>query len=95
MARFYGEMFGQARNKVSRTGGAASGVGAHVRGWNIGGKVEAFDRDGKDVILLQVTGGSGNPTIKETPWIELVQDRETGAVTITCRPGPEGKVIKW
>lgn len=88
-------MWGSAENNVTRVGGADSGVGAHVRGWRIGGKVEAFDRDGKDVLLLQVTGGSDNPSLKETPWIEIVRDPKTGVQTITVRPGPEGKVITW
>lgn len=96
MARFYGTLEGSAATTVSRVGhGGGSGVSAHVRGWRIGGKVDAFDRDGKDVVLLQVTGGSDNPTLKETPWIEVVRNPLTGKTEITVRPGPEGKVIKW
>ncbi len=95
MARFYGSMWGSAKSEVTRVGSGEQGVGAHVRGWRIGGKVECFDRDGKDVLMLQVTGGSDNPTLKETPWIEVVRDPETGKTDITVRPGPEGKVIKW
>lgn len=95
MARFYGSMWGAAQSEVTRVGSETSGVGAHVRGWRIGGKVEVFDRDGKDVLVLQVTGGSDNPKLKETPWIEVVRDPVTGKTDITVRPGPEGKVIKW
>lgn len=95
MARFYGTLEGSAATIVSRVGSGTTGVSAHVRGWRIGGKVDAFDRDGKDVVLLQVTGGSDNPTLKETPWIEVVRDPVTGETTISCRPGPEGKVIEW
>lgn len=95
MARFYGTMSGSAPTEVTRSGSGNQGVKAHVRGWRIGGKVEAFDRDGKDVIVLQLTGGSDDPSLKETPWIEVVRDPETGQTSITVRPGPEGKVLKW
>ncbi len=95
MSRFYGTMMGAAPNNVTRTGGAVSGVRAHVSGWDIGGKVEVYDRDGKDVVMLQVTSGSNNDLTYETPWIEVVRDPQTGEVEITCRPGKEGKVIKW
>ncbi len=95
MARFYGTVMGSAPSEASRVGSGTQGVVAHIRGWRIGGKVEAFDRDGKDVILLQLTGGSENDLTRETPWIEAVRDPKTGQTEITVRPGPEGKVIKW
>jgi hypothetical protein len=95
MARFYGTMRGSAQSRVTRTGGAVSGVAATVSGWDIGGKVEVFDRDGKDVVVLEVTGGSNDPTLKETPWIEVERNLQTGECKISVRPGPEGKVIKW
>jgi len=94
MSRFYGEVWGSAKSSATRTGGK-DGVTAHVRGWDIGGKVDVFDRDGHDVVTLQLTGGSNDPSLKETPWIEIVRDPKTGLTEITCRPGPEGKVIKW
>ena len=95
MARFYGTMTGAARSGVSRIGGEQSGVTAHVRGWDIGGKVDVHDRKGKDVVLLRVTGGTNGPSCYETPWIEVVRDPKTGKTEITVRPGPDGKVILW
>jgi hypothetical protein len=88
-------MRGSARSRVTRTGGAVSGVAATVSGWNIGGKVEVFDRNGNDVVVLELTGGSDDPTLMETPWIEVERVSETGELKITCRPGKEGKVVKW
>jgi hypothetical protein len=95
MARFYGSMSGSAEKRVTRSGNAVSGVKAVVSGWDIGGKVEVFDRGGKDVVVLQLTGGSNNPILKETPWIEVCQDRKTGSLSISIRPGKEGRVLKW
>jgi hypothetical protein len=45
--------------------------------------------------VLEVTRGSDDPTLMETPWIEIERISETGELKVTCRPGKEGKVIRW
>jgi hypothetical protein len=57
MARFIGEVEGQ-RGEASRLGSAASGISAHVRGWNVGVRVEGRDSDGADSFDIFATGGS-------------------------------------
>ena len=61
MARFYGCIQGN-RGVATRMGTPKSGFGAHIRGWNIGVRVECcVDSDGNDVIVVTETGGSNNP----------------------------------
>ena len=66
MAHFYGEIQGN-RGCASRTGSAASGLWAHVRGWQVGCYVECdvSSRGGdtrqtgdEDVLKVYATGGS-------------------------------------
>ena len=58
MARFYGEIKG-SRGMASRMGTKNSGFYAHIRGWNIGIRVElSVDKDGNDLISVYKTGGS-------------------------------------
>jgi hypothetical protein len=60
MARFYAEIKGN-RGPTSRMGTPNSGMWAHVRGWNVGVEVHCIvDRDGKDVIVVNKTGGSNH-----------------------------------
>ncbi len=59
MSRFYGSMQGN-RGEVTRQGGKASGVSAHVRGWGIGGRVVAMaDTEDRARIGFVLTSGSG------------------------------------
>lgn len=62
MARFYGDLTGQAKTTATRRGSAKSGVRAHVRGWENGVRVEiaAKDVDGveHDIISVYATSGS-------------------------------------
>lgn len=59
MAHFYGEIEGQARTKTTRIGSKNSGISAHVRGWNIGARVQCFVNDqGEDCVSIRLTSGS-------------------------------------
>ena len=58
MARFYGEVSGQARTVATRRGSTGSGMWAHVRGWNVGAYVECATECGIDVVRVWSTGGS-------------------------------------
>ncbi|VVB53332.1 Uncharacterised protein [uncultured archaeon] len=60
MAQFYGSMQGN-RGQATRMGTKQSGLSGHVRGWNLGARVEAHEVAGQDIIEVAVTGGSNNP----------------------------------
>ena len=63
MARFYGSMQGN-RGAATRMGTPASGIGAHVRGWDLGIAAEMEDSNGVDVAYVYATGGSNNPNTR-------------------------------
>jgi len=64
MAQFYAEIQGN-RGMASRMGTKTSGMWAHIRGWNVGVKVECYhDDNGKDVIYVSATNGSNDPGSK-------------------------------
>ena len=70
MARFWGEVQGN-RSPVSRTGTKDSGIRADIRGWDIGATVNIYmDKDGNDVLVLSVTGGSHNPNKTEVVYTD-------------------------
>ena len=59
MAHFYGEIEGQARTTATRIGSKNSGISAHVRGWDIGARVQCFVNDqGEDCVSIRLTSGS-------------------------------------
>ena len=58
MSRFYGSM---ANGKVTRCSRASEGLDAHIRGWDIGGKV-FIDTDTKDNDVINFRLSSGAPT---------------------------------
>lgn len=56
--RFYASIQGN-RGTATRMGGKRSGIGGHIRGWDIGARVVCFvDVNGKDVVRVYKTGGS-------------------------------------
>lgn len=58
MSRFYGNMKG-ARGETTRCGNAISGIHGHLRGWDIGVKVEVRENAyGEDIVEVWLTGGS-------------------------------------
>jgi len=59
MAHFYASMQG-SRGEATRVGTKSSGLTAHVRGWDIGARVELSHEDGRDVVRVYRTGGSNN-----------------------------------
>lgn len=59
MSRFYGTIQGSARTIGGRRGTPASGIDAHVRGWDIGARVRCFvGPDGNDRVSVTITRGS-------------------------------------
>ena len=57
MARFYASIKG-SRGEATRMGSASSGISGHVRGWDVGARVEVDDENGQDVVRVYRTGGS-------------------------------------
>lgn len=76
MAHFYGSMQG-GRGETTRTGTKYSGMNAHVRGWNLGIKIELSHENGRDIVSVYQTGGSNG----HGPRILLAQiDEKEGLV---------------
>ena len=61
MAHFYGEIQG-SRGATTRCGTKNSGMTCHVRGWDIGVKLQVSHKDGQDYIEVRVTSGSNEKT---------------------------------
>jgi len=58
MAHFYATIQGN-RGEATRMGTPNSGIGGHIRGWNIGVRVVGrVDANGRDVFEVIQTGGS-------------------------------------
>ena len=65
MARFYASIQGN-RGEATRMGTPSSGIEGHIRGWNIGVKVQCLvNSEGKDEVRVWVTGGSNYSTSVE------------------------------
>ena len=77
MAQFYAEIQG-GRGKASRTGTKASGMSAHVRGWDVGARVVCRHLDEEDVIQVYVTSGSNGSGVDR----HLATIRSDGRVKI-------------
>lgn len=59
MSHFYASIQG-ARGEATREGTKKSGITGHIRGWNIGARVDCYydNESGKDVIRVWQTSGS-------------------------------------
>jgi len=58
MARFYAEIQGN-RGMTARQGSQDSGIWGHIRGWNVGIRIEGYvDEDGTDYFRVYRTSGS-------------------------------------
>ena len=57
MAQFYGEIQGN-RGVATRMGSKDSGFYAHIRGWNVGVRVQLYHENGVDYVEVYETGGS-------------------------------------
>ena len=69
MAHFYADIQGN-RGEATRMGTPQSGIYGHIRGWHSGAKVSCYvDDDGKDVVEVFATNGSG---YKQVPVTGLV-----------------------
>lgn len=66
MSHFYGEIQGN-RGLASRQGTKNSGIWAHIRGWNVGVKINGVHTQKTDIapendtFKIDITKGSNNP----------------------------------
>ena len=58
MSHFYAHIIGSARTVATRCGTKDSGVSGHLRGWDVGARVEVFIENGVDTVRVYRTGGS-------------------------------------
>ena len=58
MSQFYASVTGSRGSTVTKTGDKSTGMHAHIRGWNIGIKVNCIHHEGKDIIRVYKTSGS-------------------------------------
>lgn len=58
MAHFMANIRGRRGPGASRLGDKSSGMTTHIRGWDVGVRVEARYENGKDVFRIYRTGGS-------------------------------------
>lgn len=72
MAHFYGSMRGN-KGEVTRAGSKSSGLGAHIRGWNFGARININEKEGQDVVRIVLTSGS-NGNAGERLIGEFTQD---------------------
>lgn len=79
MARFYASIQGN-RGEATRMGTASSGISGHIRGREVGCRVNAVtDRNDDDVVQITATSGSnGGHTI---PLADARHD-ESGGLTV-------------
>ena len=57
MAQYYADIQGN-RGQATRMGTKNSGMTGHVRGWNVGCRVQIDHVDGKDLVRVYKTHGS-------------------------------------
>ena len=86
MARFYGEIHGQARTPATRIGNNTSGLHAHIRGWDVGIEVECHSVEEYDIIEVYLTGGS-NGTSKRKKLISAVYDTAVNDLNLWVKKG--------
>ncbi len=61
MSRFYATIIGSRGEGAARTGTAKSGIKGHIRGWNLGVRVDFYvDEYNNDVCNVILTGGSND-----------------------------------
>ena len=82
MSHFYGSMDGSAKTTATRCGTKSSGIGAHIRGWDSGVKVEAVHNPdtGRDSFMISMSGGSNRPNVRNS-YLGYIEVDDDGNVT--------------
>lgn len=64
MAQFYASIQG-SRGEATRMGTKGSGITGHIRGWDVGARVQVSHVNGQDVVRVYRTGGSNGSIIPD------------------------------
>lgn len=83
MARFFGSMeSGRVSSPKTITGGPGEGIRAHVRGWNIGVRVqgEAMKEDGEDLDTFRIYVTQGSHAPAEDPSLLVTVAERSGDI---------------
>ena len=76
MSRFYADIQGN-RGEATRCGSAKSGISGHIRGWDIGCRVDCFvDENGEDKVQIILTAGSSRHRISKVLGTFTAKDLE-------------------
>ena len=86
MARFYGEIQG-SRGTATRMGSEESGFWGHIRGWQVGVRVDCFvdKKTGLDELHVTRTGGSDGMRPQKLIAV-LRQSRKMGVESVLHKP---------
>lgn len=70
MSHFYAQIQGN-RGEATRGGTKESGIFGHIRGWNVGIRVDVdhYAEKGQDVAEIRITGGSNNSSGTTLCWV--------------------------
>jgi hypothetical protein len=58
VAHFIGYVTGRSKTTASRLGTKSTGITARAQGWDIGARVTVNHVDGRDIVSVELTGGS-------------------------------------
>lgn len=75
MSQFYASIQGN-RGEATRMGSKASGITGHVRGWDVGARVDGYVKGESDVVAVRATGGS-NDNIHHRKIAEISREGDT------------------
>ncbi len=80
MAQFYGDVQGN-RGQATRMGTKGSGMSAHIRGWNVGVRVELSHEGGVDVVRVFRTAGSNGSMYKNNTLLAEFSEEKAEVTT--------------
>lgn len=90
MSRFYASIEGN-RGPATRQGTPNSGISGHIRGWNVGVRVEGEALNGEDVFEVFATSGSNGQSLSK--FIATIRVKD-GQVEVT-HAQPSVERFKW
>lgn len=95
MSHFYATVRGSRDSEATKTGTKDSGIDAHARGWDLGGRVRLRHLAGADILDIDITGGSNDG---QSRLAIDVRTNEKGDLLVTVRPPysgtPRGQKIR-
>ena len=76
MSHFYGSITGSRGTTVTKCGTKSTGIGAHIRAWDHGIKVELTHHEGSgtDTVSVYLTGGSNDSSGRDLIYTAVVEN---------------------